>query len=379
MDFNFDQIVDRRAQHSFKWQRYAGRDIIPCWVADADFRCAPAIIQAMTGLAEHGVYGYVNPDEYDEGKQAIIDWLQFRHGYPVPAEWIVWAPGVVPAFNIACRAYTEEGQQLLVQSPNYPPILAAHKNHQLESVAVSVVKQGERWVLDLDSIETAAAKPSCQMMILCNPMNPSGSVVTVEQLRQLAVICQRHNVTLCSDEIHCDLILEPGVSHMPAYAVDELRDCSVTLMSAAKTFNIAGLGVSFCIIPNPELRLQYLKAANGMAPWANSAGLVATTAALRDSRDWYAEFIPYLRANRDYLFDQINTIDGLSFDSPEATFLAWVDASGLAVDDVQSWFEQRGVGPSPGRDFGASEYARINFACPRSVLEDIVQRLKSGC
>lgn len=376
MRFDFDLVIDRSLNHSFKWNRYQGQDVIPSWVADADFRCAPAINQAMAAMAEHGIYGYIKPEEYAEGRQAIVDWLEFRHGFAVDPDWIVWMPGVVPAFNTACKAYTQPGQSLLIQSPNYPPILSAHKNHALRSKAVAVKPTEQGWELDLAEIEAQAASADCQMMILCNPMNPCGAVIGEQQLQALAAICQRHQLVLCSDEIHCDLILDPSQKHIPAYSIDVLRDHSITLMSAAKTFNIAGLGVSFGIIPSAKLRRQYLQAANGIAPWANNAGLLATTAALRDSREWYADMIQYLRGNRDYLCAEINKITGLSVQAPQATFLAWVDASGLGVDNVQAWFEARGVGPSPGRDFGDSNYARINYACARSVLEDIVQRLR---
>ncbi len=231
--------------------------------------------------------------------------------------------------------------------------------------------------LDVERLALLAANPDCRLMILCNPMNPNGKVLGLESLLQLAEICEKNDLILVSDEIHCDLILEPDVKHTPAFSLEALQDRSVTLMSAAKTFNIAGLGVSFGIIPDARLRRQFLKAANGLSPWANVAGLLATTAAFNGGREWHRELLDYLGVNRDYLYQAIEHIPGLKMQKSEATFLAWVDAQGLPTGSCQQWFESRGVGPSPGADFGAPGFARINFACPKSQLEQIVERLSS--
>lgn len=375
MTFDFDTPLTRSPNYSYKWNKYEGRDVIPCWVADSEFRSPPAVIEALQDLVGHGVMGYLKPEDYAQGRAAVADWLLFRHGVAVDPDWIVWMAGVVPGFNTACRAFTEAGDKLLIQTPNYPPILQAHKNHGLDAYKVPVVQVNGRDTLDFDAIERHAKDPSCHLMILCNPMNPNGAMLDKPELERLGGICQLHDVILCSDEIHCDLVLEAGKSHIPAYSVDALKDRSVTLMSAAKTFNIAGLGVSFGIIPNPALRRRFLSAAGGLQPWANITGLVATTAALRDSRDWYEASIGYLRGNRDYLCDALNKVPGLSVKKADATFLAWVDASGLGVEDVLAWFEARGVGPSPGRDFGEPSFVRINFACSRISLEQIVERI----
>lgn len=371
----FDTVIERDPKYSFKWNRYKGRDVIPCWVADMDFAAPPSVQDALRNFNQHGVLGYLKPEEYDEGAEAVVNWLEYRHGYRIPEEWIVWMPGVVPGFNISCRAFSEPGQGLIVQTPNYPPILHAHKNHQLERHAVPVVMTEDGPDLDFSQLAMAAAKDSCKMMILCNPMNPNGKVLSQDRLQLIASICEENDLILISDEIHCDLILDPEVQHTPAFTVDGLQDRSVTLMSAAKTFNIAGLGVSFGIIPNPTLRRRYLQAANGLSPWANVMGLVATSAAFNGARPWRDELITYLRSNRDYLYHSVKDLPGLELEKSEATFLAWLDAKGLGVEDSQAWFESRGVGPSPGADFAAPGFARINFACSMSQLEQIVQRL----
>ena len=374
----FDKVIDRDPKYSFKWNRYRGQDVIPCWVADMDFAAPPSVQHALQDFNQQGVLGYLKPEEFDEGAEAIVNWLEYRHGFRVPQEWIVWMPGVVPGFNISCRAFSEAGQGLIVQTPNYPPILHAHKNHLLEHYPVPVIQTNEGPDLDYEQLERAAAQDNCRVMILCNPMNPNGKVLSPERLQYIASICEENNVILISDEIHCDLILDPAVRHTPAYSIEGLQERSVTLMSAAKTFNIAGLGVSFGIIPSPKLRRLYLRAANGLSPWANVLGLVATAAAFNGARQWREELISYLRTNRDFLHQSVNNVPGLSFDKSEATFLAWLDARGLGLENPQAWFEGRGVGPSPGSDFAAPGFARINFACPMEQLEQIAHRLTTG-
>lgn len=372
MDPYFDSVKPRQAEFSYKWNRYAGTDILPCWVADAEFPVAPAVSEALAGLTQHGVLGYLKPEEYEPGYEAIVNWIEYRHGVRIPPEWIVWMPGVVPGFNTACRAFSQEGDSLVVQTPNYPPILHAHKNHGLEPLRLSLTEVDGQPCLDFDQLESQAANDKCTLMILCNPMNPNGKVISLEDMQRLGDICQRHGLILISDEIHCDLILEPGVKHTPAFSLESLQACSLTLMSAAKTFNIAGLGVSFGIIPDAKLRAQYIRASNGLAPWANIMGLVATAAAFDGGREWHSRLLKYLLANRDHLAQAMLTHSGLSYEPSEATFLAWVDARGLGVDDPQAWFESRGLGPSPGSDFASPGFARINFACPRQQLDLII-------
>lgn len=371
----FDHTPDRSNQWSFKWQKYAGKDILPCWVADTEFRCAPPILDALHALTEHGVMGYTLPAQHQPANDAIVRWLRDKHDWAIESDWIVWTPGVVPAFNVAIKAYCEDGDKVLVQTPNYPPLLAAPALNNTQRVDIPTVLQDGRWTLDLDALEKEAADPRCKLMILCNPMNPVGSVMTQQEVDAIAAICEQHNVKLCSDEIHCDLILNEQVKHIPAGRVAALQDRSITLMAASKTFNVAGLGTSFAIIPDASLRRKFTQAAAGIVPWANIMGLEATRAAFTEGDEWLAEQIAYLRENRDYLVSRINDIDGLSVVSADATFLAWIDGSGLGVADVQQWCESKGIGPSPGKDFGAPQFFRINFGCSRAMLTEILDRL----
>ncbi|MHB8763291.1 MAG: MalY/PatB family protein [Deferrisomatales bacterium] len=374
----FDAVLDRRDHHSFKWNRYRGRDVVPLWVADMDFPSPPAVLDALRAYLDHGVLGYVLPDEYGPGREAVVGWLARRHGWAVEPEWVVWVPGVVPGFNAACRAYCRPGDRVLVQVPNYPPMLAAPGLHGLERVDVPTALAGGRWTLDLEALEGLAADPRCTLYLQCNPMNPCGTVLTRAELERTAEICTRHGVLLCSDEIHCDLILDPDARHLPAGCLPGVGPRAVTLMAASKTFNIAGLGAAFAVIPDPELRRRFRHALAGLVPWVNLLGLVATEAALTRCDGWHAELLAYLRANRDRLCAAVNRLPGLSVAPPQATFLAWVDARGLGAADVQPAFEAAGLGPSPGRDFGAPGFARFNFGCPRSVLDEAIGRLDAA-
>ena len=383
----FDNTPSRKDTFSFKWQKYKGKDVIPAWVADTEFRCAQPILDAISAHVEHGNMGYILPAHHEGAINAVCRWLNDKHNWQIEPEWLVWTPGVVPAFNVAIKATCEEGDKVLIQTPNYPPLLAAPKLNGLERVDIGTVIETtidskgakvERYTLDFDALEREAADPKCKLFILCNPMNPVGSVLTKSELDRIAAICNQHNVTLCSDEIHCDLILEEGKSHIPAGREAALSQNSITLMAASKTFNIAGLGTSFAIIPNRKLRLAFTQAAAGIVPWVTVLGLAATEAAFTLCDDWHQAQIQYLRENRDRVVEVINSIDGLRMLKADATFLAWVDASGLGVENVLTWAEEKGVGPSPGVDFHKADHFRINFGCSRAMLDTILARLSGS-
>ncbi len=380
MTFNFDDTPSRKETFSFKWQKYNGKDIIPAWVADTEFRCAEPILNAISRHVEHGNLGYILPAQQTDAVNAVVRWLADKHDWQIKPEWLVWTPGVVPAFNVACKAYCEPGDKVLIQTPNYPPLLAAPKINDLERVDIGTVidnsdSENPRYTIDFEALESHAADPKCKLFIVCNPMNPVGSVLTQDEIDRIATICNQHNVRLCSDEIHCDLILEPGKTHIPAGRVSELENNSVTLMAASKTFNVAGLGTSFAVIPDAGLRRQFTQAAAGIMPWVTVLGLAATQAAFTECDDWHQAQLAYLKENRDRVFEAVNSIEGLSMIKPDATFLAWVDASGLKGDNVLTWAEQKGVGPSPGADFHQADHFRINYGCSKQMLEDILARL----
>ena len=372
---SFDQVVDRSGTYSFKWERYKGKDILPLWVADSEFKCAPAIVEALKQRVEHGVFGYHLPIEYEPANTAVVRWLKKQHDWEIKPEWVVWTPGVVPAFNVACKAYCEAGDKVLIQVPNYPPMIAAPDINNLVREEIGTVLENGRWTLDFKQLEAQAADPKTKLFIMCNPMNPVGTVMTAEELAKVEEICLKHNVVLCSDEIHCDLILDESVKHIPAGKLAKIGSQTITLMAASKTFNVAGLGTSFAIIPDAKVRAKFSKAGAGIMPWVTIMGLLATEVAFTQCDDWYQAQLDYLRGNLDYVVEQVEKLDGFSMIKPQATFLAWVDASGLKVDNVHKYMESKGVGPSPGKDFGWPEFTRINFACPRSMLEQAFERL----
>jgi cystathionine beta-lyase len=373
----FDKIIDRTPSNAYKWERYKGRDILPMWIADTEFRCAEPILDALKARAEHGLLGYTLPNHAAGAIQAVVDWMAKQYDWKIEPQWLVWTPGVVPGFNMACQAFCQPGDKVIVQTPNYPPMLAAPKLNGLARADVPTVEVDGKWMLDFDVLEQHAKDPQCTLFILCNPMNPVGSVLDEAQLTRVADICAANNVMLCSDEIHCDLILDKAAKHIPAGKLASAQNNSVTLMAASKTFNVAGLGTSFAIIPDAKVRQRFTQAGQGLVPWVNVMGLAATEAAFTQCDDWLAAQLDYLRANRDYLVEQINQIEGLRVIAPQATFLAWIDASGLGVENPQAYFEEKGVGPSPGIDFGDKQFVRINFGCPRSQLEHAINCLKA--
>lgn len=374
----FDEVIDRHPSYALKWEKYKGRDILPMWIADTEFKCAQPILDALKARTEHGLMGYTLPANHMGANQAVVDWLARQYDWQISPEWIVWTPGVVPAFNVVCKAFCQEGDKVLIQTPNYPPLIAAPKLHNLEKVDIETVEVNGRWTLDFEELEKQAADPKCKLFIICNPMNPVGSVLTDKELQRISDICVSNNVMLCSDEIHCDIILDEDAKHIPAGSIANFNGQAITLMAASKTFNVAGLGTSFAIIEDASVRRKFSQAAQGLVPWVTVLGLSATEAAFTQCDDWHQAFLSYLRGNRDYLVSEIAKIEGLKLLTPQATFLAWIDASGLGVDNPQKYFEDLGLGPSPGVDFGDKNFVRINFGCPRSQLEKAVALIKAG-
>jgi cystathionine beta-lyase len=373
---NFSDKPDRKASKAYKWEKYIGTGILPMWIADTEFRCAEPILKALHKRIEDGLLGYTLPAHDTDAINAIVNWCEKQYNWQVDPKWIVWTPGVVPAFNVAIQACCVAGDTVIMQTPNYPPLLAAPGINGLNRACVPTIEVDGRWTIDFNALESAAADPKATIFIMCNPMNPVGSVLTQAELDRVASICRKHEVMLCSDEIHCDLILD-DVNHLPAGAHKELSEHSITLMAASKTFNVAGLGTSFAIVPNTALRAAFNKSARGIVPWVTVTGLTATNAAFRLCDDWHKAQLDYLKDNRDYLVSEINKIPGLRAISPAATFLLWVDASGLNVSNTQNWCEEKGIGPSPGRDFGEKDFFRLNFGCSRDYLVEAITKLSS--
>jgi len=381
MSFDFDTILDRRNTGSMKWDKYAGRDILPLWVADMDFLSPPAVIAALRARADNGVFGYTVPTA--EAVQAVVDYLREQHQYAIRPEWIVWSHGLVPALSIACRAYAKEGEGVLVCTPVYPPMLSTPVSMGRRLIPVPLKLENERWDFDWPALEKAVTADT-RIFILCSPHNPVGRVWTRAELEQVANFCARHNLVLVSDEIHGDLVLdEPaGVRHVITASLSPAVEArTLTQMAASKTFNLPGLACAFSVIADPKLRTAFAQAAHGLVTEINSFGYAGTIAAFREGEPWRRELIAYLRGNRDYLYDFIKTrLPQLKIVPMQATYLAWIDARGLGVDNPAKFFEEAGVGLSPGSVFGEAGrgYVRLNFGCPRAILKQALERMEQA-
>ncbi len=370
--FDFDQWIDRRPTRALKWLKYEGTDILPMWVADTEFKAPPAVIEALSERVEHGIFGYSRPSP--QLTELIIQRMADRYGWQIEADWLVYMPGVVPALNLACQTFSEPGSPVITPKPIYYPFLHAPGFHGRKAAYVEMVEQDGRWLLDLEQLEQQAK--DSELLLFCNPHNPGGTIYTRDELLAINDIAKRHNLIVCSDEIHCDLLLDEGRPHIPYAALDDdAASRSVILMAPSKTFNIAGLCCSFAIVPNPELRTRFTRAARGIMADVNLLGFVAAEAAYRDGDDWLEAQIAYLRQNRDLLVERLNQVPGIKVLAPEATYLAWIDISALALDDAIGFFEQAGVGLSPGGQFGGSDFVRLNFGCSRAMLDEALHRM----
>jgi cysteine-S-conjugate beta-lyase len=371
--FDFDEAIDRSSSDSIKWQKYRGRDVIPMWVADLDFRSPPAVIDALQQRVSHGVFGYTHPQE--ALNEVVADYLNRTYDWKVSPDWIVWLPGLVSGLNVTCRSLGRQGEAIVTHIPAYPPFLSAPKLAQRRLHTARVVNQDNRWHFDFEALRDDLP-PDAAAYILCNPHNPTGRVLDRAELIQLAQICLERRMTICSDEIHCDLILAPDCRHLPLASIDpEIADQTITLMAPSKTYNIPGLGCAFAVIANDSLRRRFNQTMEGIIPHVNIMGLAATQAAFQHGAEWLKALIAYLRANRDLVHQRINQIPGLRLSSIEATYLAWIDVTALGLPDPAAFFEQAGIGLMDGRDFGVPGFVRMNFGCRQALLNKALDRL----
>jgi cystathionine beta-lyase len=372
--FDFERVIDRRSGDSLKWNRYADRDVLPLWVADMDFDAPPAIITALAQRVAQGCLGYAEP--WPALTDSVLAHLQREYAWRVAPEWLVWLPGLVCGINVACR--TIDGG-VLTATPVYPPFLSAPRLSGRELVKVPLRLSEARWSWDFAALE-AVLTPATRLLLLCHPHNPVGRAWDAGELAELAAFCERHELFVCSDEIHCGLLLDPGLRHRPLALVDEaLASRCITLMAPSKTYNIPGLGCAFAVISDSELRRRFCTVMRGIVPDVNVLGLAAAQAAYRDCEDWRQALIEVLRGNRDRVQAVVGALPGLAMTSVEATYLAWIDARGLGVADPAKFFEDAGVGLSNGVDFGLPGWVRLNFGCPRATLDAALERMIAAC
>jgi cystathionine beta-lyase len=381
MSYDFDGVIDRLQTESHKWHKYPS-DVLPLWVADMDFRSPEPVIRALRERVEHGVFGYGL--EQPEFYEVFLDRLQKRYGWRVSRDAILLIPGVIPGFNVACRALTTPGDGLLLQTPMYPPILRVPENVGLSSDEMELSHPADgRYVIDFDRFETAIRERT-RVFLLCNPHNPVGRVYRREELTRMAEICLRRGLWICADEIHCELTFS-GQQHVPIASLDpEIADCTVTLMAPSKTFNLAGLKCSVAIIPNAALREKFVAAQADMVRAVNILGYTAALAAYRDGQPWLDELLRYLETNRDLVVEFARSrMRGVRMAPPEATYLAWLDCREVELpgDDPYSFFlEQARVALNDGKAFGrgGQGFVRLNFGCPRATLTQALERMAAA-
>lgn len=383
---DFDQVVDRSNTGCQKYDardKYFGTsDILPMWVADMDFKTPPFIVDAIKRRASHEIYGYtVVTGNYYE---AVKRWMKVRHDWDVKKEWIVFSPGVVPALTLSVMVYTWPGDKVLVQSPVYPPFFSSITDNGREVVNNELKLVDGSYEIDFDDLEKKAAS-GVRLMFFCSPHNPVGRVWSRQEVEKVADICRRNDIVLVSDEIHSDLIFE-GCVHTPsAKTVEGIYNKTVTCMAPSKTFNIAGLAASAIIIPDEELRgvfadmVKNIHIHNG-----NVFGLTALEAAYNHGEEWLERLMVYIYDN--YLFAEeffSKHIKEIKVIRPESTYLLWLDCTSMGMDDAQlfDFFTREAkVGLNRGVDFGpgGEGFMRLNIGCPRSILEEGLERIKKA-
>lgn len=378
--YDFDTIVDRRNSNSSKWQLY-DEDVLPMWVADMDFVSPPAVIRALHKRVEHGIFGYERhaPDL----PELIVDRLARVFDWHVDPDAIIFTPGVVIGFNLAVRALVGPDEALLSQTPVYGPIRNAARTAGVLDQSMELTRQADRrYTVDMDLFE-AIITHQTKLFLLCSPHNPVGRVFTREELQAMGEICLRHDVLICSDEIHGDLTFS-GHPHTPIASISpELEARTITLMAPSKTFNVAGLDCGFAVISNPELRKQYNAARRGLVGHANLMGYTAARAAYAESEPWLAAVLRYMEANRDFTVDYVREhVPELHMASPEGTYLAWIDCRDANLpDSPHKFFLEKGkVALNDGTSFGRSGegFVRLNFGCPRALLEEGLGRMRAA-
>lgn len=383
--YDFDRVIERRGTGCEKWDFmeaiFGAKDLVPLWVADMDFASPPEVVEALRRRVEHGVYGYSGcTDSYYD---AVRGWMRRRHGWDVRREWIVSCPGVVPALNALVRAFTRPGDRVIVQQPVYHPFMLAAENNGRRVLNNELRLENGRYVMDLDNFRKKTRARRAKMLILCSPHNPVGRLWSRGELEDLGRVCVENGILVVSDEIHSDLVLG-GRRHEPFASISgELAACSVVCTAPSKTFNLAGLQTANLIIPDARLRREYTAAQEECGFFSpNAFGTVALEAAYAHGEPWLKAMLSYIEANLRFLADFITAkLPRILLIEPEATYLAWLDFRGLGMDSrgLKEFLRHRaGVAMGEGHIFGAGGegFARVNLACPRSILEEGLGRLE---
>ena len=371
VDYDFDRIISRQGSGSIKWDRFPNLD--PFWVADMDFASPPEVLEAVHQRAEHGVLGYAHP--HDGLVDALTAYMQKRHDLEVNESEIVHLGGLVSALSMVARAFGKRGEQIMTCTPIYPPFLGVQNDAGMQCISVPHILEDGDWGFDWNAME-AAVTPQTKIFLLSNPQNPLGRVFTQAEILKLAEFCERHDMILVSDEIHCDLVLdEVATPHVCAAGLPEhLQNRIITLLAPSKTYNIAGMGYAFAVIRDDSIRKKFEAARGHMLPEINCIAFYTAEAAYRHGEPWRQALVAYLRKNKDTLtaFVRDNMPD-FKVPNIEATYLAWIDCRSLDCKNPATYFEKEAsIYLSDGSFFGAPGHVRFNYGCPHArVLEGL--------
>lgn len=385
MEYNFDELTERRNTASMKWDEEGdAADVIPLWVADMDFRTAPVIVEALRERVDSGIFGYVSvPDSYYE---ALVGWNERRHGWHIDRRRVIYTSGVVPALSAIIKGLTRPGEGVILQTPAYNCFFSSIRNNKCRQADNPLRRvetaAGFTYELDFESLESLAADPANTLMILCNPHNPSGRVWTREELERVAEICRRNGVRVVSDEIHCELVHPNSRRYIPFATIDPQ---AIVCVAPSKAFNTAGLQIANIICPDEETQRLIDRAINDNEVCdVNPFGVVGLQAAYNKGEDWLEALNRYLSGNRELLRSELSDkIPELRFCDAEATYLSWIDVSGLTIDghpatgdEIEEYLlREAKVRIASGATYGDPSYVRINYACPRERLAEAIGRM----
>ena len=378
MKYDFDRVIDRRNTNSYKWD--SEKDVLPLWVADMDFETAPCVKEAIVKKAQFGIFGYSIYGE--EWEQSYISWWKRRHNFEIKREWLIFTTGIIPAISTCVRKLTTAAEKVLVQTPCYNIFFNSIVNNGRVPLESPLAFDGTNYTIDFNRLEKDLSDPQCSLMILCNPQNPTGTIWKKEELARIGELCKKHGVKVISDEIHCDVTV-PGKSYIPfAAASDVCASISVSCISPTKCFNIAGINTAAVVVPDEFLRHKVWRGLNtDEVAEPNVFAIDATVAAFNGGEDWLNQLNEYIYENRKFAADYIaQNCKGLSVINAEATYLLWVKLPDGIDGNVfaQRLKEKTGLFIIGGNEYGKTgeNFVRINLACPRSILEDAMERLK---
>ena len=377
--YDFDRIIDRRGTKAIKWDLF-GEGVLPLWVADMDFASPMEIISGIQERTDHPIFGYQSQDA--ELLDVISDWTFIQHSWKIAPEDILLMPGVVTGFNWTVRSFSGINNSVIFQTPVYFPFFKVSENNNVQQITVPLKNTVNGYEIDFNDFE-AKIRDDTRVFILCNPHNPVGRVFRKRELERLGEICLAHNILICSDEIHCDLVY-PGHRHLPIASLsEELAMNTITLMAPSKTFNIPGLHFSFAVVQNEILRNKMTSSRNGMIDEPNILAQSAAKAAYEYGREWLEELIKYLDQNRQLVVEFIRTnIPEIKVHSPEGTYLAWLDCSALNHEEgpFKYFLENAKVALNDGEMFGGNskEFVRLNFGCPQPILIEALNKMANS-